>query len=81
MTDEELVKRFLKGDESSFNLIVKKYQQKDILACRRLTGNHFDADDILQEVLMVVYEKLKDYKFESSLYTWIFRITYTGLST
>lgn len=77
MTDEELVKRFLKGDESSFNLIVKKYQQKIYWHARRLTGNHFDADDILQEVLMVIYEKLQDYKFESSLYTWIFRITYT----
>ena len=77
MTDEELVKRFLNGEESAFNLLVRKYQQKIYWHARRLTGNHFDADDILQEVLMVIYSKLKDYKFESSLYTWIFKITYT----
>lgn len=77
MTDEELVNRFLNGEESAFNLLVRKYQQKIYWHARRLTGNHFDADDILQEVLMVIYSKLKDYKFESSLYTWIFKITYT----
>ena len=77
MTDEELVKRFLNGEESAFNLLVRKYQQKIYWHARRLTGNHFDADDILQEVLLVIYSKLKDYKFESSLYTWIFKITYT----
>lgn len=77
MSDEELVNRFLNGEESAFNLLVRKYQQKIYWHARRLTGNHFDADDILQEVLLVIYSKLKDYKFESSLYTWIFKITYT----
>ena len=77
MTDEDLVKRFLNGEEAAFNLLVRKYRQKIYWHARRLTGNHFDADDILQEVLMVIYSKLKDYKFESSLYTWIFKITYT----
>jgi RNA polymerase sigma-70 factor (ECF subfamily) len=77
MTDEELVRRFLDGEESAFNKLVNKYQQKIYWHARRLTGNHFDADDILQEVLMVMYSKLGSYKFESSLYTWIFKITYT----
>lgn len=77
MSDEELVKKFLNGEESAFNQLARKYQQKIYWHARRLTGNHFDADDILQEVLMVMYSKLRDYKFESSLYTWIFKITYT----
>ncbi len=75
--DFELVKSFINGNESAFNRIVLKYQQKIYWHARRMTGNHLDADEVVQEVLMVLYNKLKDFKFQSSLYTWIYRITST----
>jgi RNA polymerase sigma-70 factor (ECF subfamily) len=75
--DFDLVKNFIGGDEGAFNKIVLKYQQKIYWHARRMTGNHLDADEIVQEVLMVLYEKLKDFQFKSSLYTWIYRITAT----
>ncbi len=73
--DAVLVDRFLKGDESAFNLIVIKYRQRIYWHARRMTGNHFDADEVLQEVLIVLYEKLNNFKSKSSLYTWIYKIT------
>lgn len=76
-TDFELVKRFLEGDESSFNRLINKYQQKIYWHARRMTGSHLDADEVVQEVLLVLYNKLKDFQFKSSLYTWIYRITST----
>ena len=42
-----------------------------------MTGSHLDADEVVQEVLLVLYNKLKDFQFKSSLYTWIYRITST----
>jgi RNA polymerase sigma-70 factor (ECF subfamily) len=75
--DFELVNNFIGGDESAFNKIVLKYQQKIYWHARRMTGNHLDADEVVQEVLIVLFEKLKDFQFKSSLYTWIFRITAT----
>ena len=75
--DFDLINSFIGGNESAFNKIVLKYQQKIYWHARRMTGNHLDADEIVQEVLMVLYEKLKDFKFKSSLYTWIYRITAT----
>jgi len=75
--DFRLVKEFLNGDESAFNKLVQKYQQKIYWHARKMTGNHLDADDIVQEVLLVMYNKLKNFKFESSVYTWIYRITTT----
>ncbi len=42
-----------------------------------MTGNHLDADEIVQEVLMVMYSKLSKFNFQSGLYTWIYRITST----
>jgi RNA polymerase sigma-70 factor, ECF subfamily len=75
--DYTLVKKFLEGDESSFNRIVHKYQQKIYWHARRMTGGHYDADEVVQEVLMVIYNKLGAFKFQSALYTWIYRITST----
>ena len=76
-SDFDLINSFIGGDESAFNKIVLKYQQKIYWHARRMTGNHLDADEVAQEVLMVLYEKLKNFQFKSSLYTWIFRITAT----
>ncbi len=75
--DFELIKSFLDGDESSFNRLAVKYQEKIYWHARRMTGNHLDADEIVQEVLIVLYNKLKTFEFKSSLYTWIYTITNT----
>lgn len=75
--DFELVKRFVNGDESSFNKIIDKYKDKIYWHARRMTGNHLDADEIVQEVLIVIYKNLKNFRFKSSLYTWIYKITST----
>lgn len=75
--DFELIKNFVNGDESSFNKLVNRYQKKIYWHARKMTGNHLDAEEVVQEVLLVIYNKLKDFKFESNLYTWIYRITAT----
>lgn len=71
------INRFLAGDQSAFNKLAEKYRQKIYWHARRMTGSHIDADEIVQEVLLVMYRKLKDFKFKSSLYTWIYKITST----
>jgi len=76
-SDFDLIRRFLNGDETAFNEIVRTYQSKIYWHARRMTGNHFDADEIVQEVLEVLYKKLIGFKFNSSLFTWIYRITIT----
>lgn len=75
--DFELIEKFLKGDESAFNLLVKRHQEKIYMLARRMLGNHLDADEVVQEVLMVIYKKLNTFKFESSFSTWLYRITMT----
>ncbi len=76
-SDFELIHKFIAGDESSFNKIILKYQQKIYWHARRMVGNHLDAEEVVQEVLLVMYKKLKTFQFKSSLYTWIYRITST----
>lgn len=73
--DYEYVRQFIEGNENAFNMLVNKYQQKIYWHARRMLGNHMDADEVVQEVLLVMYNKLKDFNFKSSLYTWLFKIT------
>jgi RNA polymerase sigma-70 factor, ECF subfamily len=80
MVDEkefELINNFINGDEKSFNKIVRDYQKQIYWHARRMVGNHYDADEITQQVIIVLYNKLKTFRFDSSLKTWIYKITLT----
>lgn len=75
--DYELIQDFLSGNEQSFNLLARKYQEKIYWHARRMLGDHDDAHDIVQQVLLVMYNKLNTFNFSSALYTWIYKITST----
>jgi len=75
--DKRLIEEFLKGNEIAFKKLVDKYSKKIYWHARGMLNNHFDADEITQEVIIVLYKKLNTFNFESNLYTWIYRITST----
>jgi len=75
--DFSLIRRFNEGDEASFNLLIRRYQQKIYWHARKMSGNHMDADEIVQEVMLVLYKSLKSFKFRSSFSTWLYRIITT----
>lgn len=81
MSDKEndflLIQRFNEGDEVAFNLLLRRYQQKIYWHARKMTGNHMDADEIVQEVMLVLFKNLKDFKYQSTFSTWLFRIITT----
>lgn len=57
-----------------FNLLVRKYQERTYMHIRRLVINHADADDIVQDTFVKVWKNLNNFRSESNLYTWIYRI-------
>jgi RNA polymerase sigma-70 factor (ECF subfamily) len=70
-----LVARACGGDMSAFRLIVDRYQRQIYGISYDFTGNHDDAEDILQEVLIKVYQSLNRFRGESRLSTWLHRVT------
>lgn len=74
-TDLQLIERFQNGDETAFNEIVLCYQERLYWVARRYCSDHDDADDIVQEVFVKAYSALADFRGESSLSTWLHRIT------
>lgn len=73
-SDLELVGAFRHGEETAFNEIVVRYQEKVYWTVRRFVNDHDEADDIVQEVFVKAYDGLKRFRGESGLYTWLYRI-------
>ena len=73
-SDEELVRLYQGGEESAFNELVLRYQEKIYWVARRFSNDHDNANDITQEVFCKMYESVKDFRGDSSLYTWLYRI-------
>jgi RNA polymerase sigma factor (sigma-70 family) len=74
--DSEILQKFAdpKTREQAFNLLLQKYQQKIYWHIRRLVINHDDADDLVQDVFVKVWKNLADFRSDSQLYTWLYRI-------
>ena len=74
--DRELLAAFKEEAtrERAFTQIIKKYQEKLYWHVRRMVVNHDDANDILQNVFIKVWNYLDNFREESNLYTWLYRI-------
>ncbi len=75
-TDEELLDMYVKDGHAdrAFQLMVQKYQEAIYWHVRRLVVSHDDANDIVQEVFIKVWQALPKFRKDSSLYTWMYRI-------
>lgn len=69
-----IIDRFKEGEESAFEELVLKYQDRIYNLCRHMLGNTADAEDAAQDTFIKAHQKLKDFKPEASLYTWLYRI-------
>jgi RNA polymerase sigma-70 factor, ECF subfamily len=58
----------------AFHELVTIYQEKLYWHIRKIVINHDDTDDILQNVFVKVWNNIDNFREESSLYTWLFRI-------
>lgn len=60
--------------EAAYTTIIKKYQERLYWHVRRMVVDHDDANDVLQNVFIRVWNALENFKEESQLYTWLYRI-------
>jgi RNA polymerase sigma-70 factor, ECF subfamily len=74
LPDAALTARFLRGDESAFDAIVRRHEGTVRSILTRLTGNADDGEELAQETFMRVYISLSRFRGKASLRTWILRI-------
>ncbi len=76
LSDEEILKLY--AEESSRNMalhqLIEKYQQKIYWQIRKIVIDHDDADDVMQNTFIKVWKGLENFKEESQLFTWLYRI-------
>ncbi|HLY68887.1 MAG TPA: sigma-70 family RNA polymerase sigma factor [Puia sp.] len=75
-TDTELLIQFRDPltKEKAFTAIIKKYQEKLYWHVRRMVVEHEDANDVLQNVFIRIWNGLENFREDSQLYTWLYRI-------
>jgi RNA polymerase sigma-70 factor (ECF subfamily) len=76
ISDSELLLQFqdeLKRHDA-FSQLINKYQQKIYWHIRKMVIDHDDADDVVQETFIKVWHGLQNFRSDSQVYTWIYRI-------
>lgn len=63
-----------KTQNIAFKQLVQQYQKPLYFHIRNIVLNHDDADDVLQNTFIKVFSNIKNFKGESKLYSWIYRI-------
>jgi RNA polymerase sigma-70 factor (ECF subfamily) len=74
--DEELVKAVLARAPGAFERLVARHQKLVWHLVYRMVQHPEDARELCQDVFFRVYERLGQYRFESSLSTWIGRVAF-----
>ena len=73
-TDRALVARVRKGDNSAFDLLVRKYQHKIIGLVSRYVHDWAECVDVAQEAFIRAYRAIGAFRGESAFYTWLYKI-------
>lgn len=73
-TDLAAVERTRAGDTAAFRVLVERYGRSVFRLAFRMTGNEFDAEDVVQETFLRAFKQLESYESRSSFSTWLYRI-------
>lgn len=76
LSDREILDLFAKADTRNyaFNLLVRQFQQRLYWHIRRMVIDHDDTDDLLQNVFIKAFHALDQFREDSKIYTWLYRI-------
>ena len=69
-----LIHKCKKGNVKAFNSLYDLHKVKLYNTVYRILGSHEDAEDILQDVFIIVYQKIVTFRGEASFATWLHRI-------
>lgn len=72
--DEELLERFLGGDQAAFAELMGRHEDRIFALALRITGNRGDALDATQEAFISAFKKARGFRGESAFSTWLYRI-------
>lgn len=75
MNEQELIRSLQQGDEPAFRWLVENYRNRVFHTALNIVQDEKEAEDVAQETFIQVFESVSGFKGDSSLSTWIYRIT------
>ncbi len=74
--DQDILDRYQNPTErnAALSLLIDRYQKRLYWHIRKIVILHDDADDVLQNTYIKVWKGLENFKGDSALFTWIYRI-------
>jgi RNA polymerase sigma-70 factor, ECF subfamily len=74
LDDHDVIARVLAGDRAAFEILVRRHNQRMFRAARAITRTDADAEDVLQQAWLGVYNHLGQFRGDASFPTWATRI-------
>jgi RNA polymerase sigma factor (sigma-70 family) len=74
LEEERFIEELKAGKQAAYSQLLDDYQQKVFGTCISFVPNREDAEDIAQEVFLEVFKSISNFKGDSKLSTWIYRI-------
>lgn len=74
-TDFHLIEKVLSGSEQAFEELMEQHMDSVYGIALRIVKNPELAEEVTQEVFIIVFKKLRSFRKESAFSTWIYRIT------
>jgi len=68
------LQRLKQGDRDWFDQLVLRYTDRIFAMCWRFTLNRQDAEDLTQDIFLLIYNKISQFQGRSALSTWIYRV-------
>lgn len=72
--DSDLISQAAGGDAAAFQALVERHRSMVYRVAYQFAGNHYDAEDIAQEVFIKVYRSLDRFRQDAQLSSWLYRI-------
>ena len=79
--DNELIKKYQKGDQLAFEKIVRNHLSDTIGFFFTITRDKMVAEDLAQDVFFKLYKSLKKFRFQSSFSTFLYRVNLNTANT
>ena len=74
-SDYARTRRAAAGDAAAFEELYRLHHRRVYTLCLRMTQNEAEAEDITQDIFIVLLHKAGDYRAEASFTTWLHRMT------
>lgn len=75
VVEADIIRRAQEGDAEAFGILFQRHKNRVYALCLRMTRNTAEAEDLTQDAFLHVFRKLAAFRADSTLSTWLYRVT------